>query len=94
MRESTLMKNALTLCQSDVFLITEPRSYHTLRILVNDIPEHRRQHMLIFPKERSRDRAAPVYTLKGSEVERQYARNAGRSPSGKVDRLPCFNYKR
>ena len=45
-RTSTLMKNALTLYQSDTVLKMEPRSYQKWRTLVNDKLEHQQQKML------------------------------------------------
>ena len=68
--KSTLMKNALTLNQSDIVLQKEPRSYQKLSAIVNGIFEHKQQNMLISQKERSRDRAAPVYFSKKSKNDK------------------------
>ena len=73
-RQPTLMKNAVTLCKSDIVLEKKPRSHQKLGTLVNDIIEHQQQNMLI-QKERSRDRAAAVYSLKGAEEKGKECRS-------------------
>ena len=67
--KSALMKKALSLYQSDIVLNKEPRSQQKLIAMVNDIIEHQRQNMLTSQKERSKDRAAPVYSLHSAEDE-------------------------
>ena len=49
-RKSTLMKNALSLYQSDNVLKKEPRRYPKLRTTTNDILEHQQQNMLFSQK--------------------------------------------
>ena len=70
-RQSTLMKNDFTLYQSDMVLKKEPKSYQKWGTVVNDILEHQQQNMLISQKERSRDRAGAVYSLKEGSGQKQ-----------------------
>ena len=59
------------LCQSDIVLKKEPRSYPMWRTTVSDILEQQQQNMWISQKERSRGRVSAVYGAKKRGTERQ-----------------------
>ena len=57
-KQSSVMKNSLSLYHTDLVLMKENTSYRKYRAMVNDILEDPQQNILISQIERSRDTAA------------------------------------
>ena len=58
LRQSSLIKNSLSLYHTDLVLMKENTSYRKYRAMVNDILEDPQQNIWISQIERSRDTAA------------------------------------